>query len=159
MVMSHWNRASVLAFTLILSSCVTHSPQTDRTRLLELHAEVMEAHRKSNVELILRSESEDYVVANRGEVSQPSVELRRGRLGPYLSSTQFREYTDAIAPIVVVSRDGTLGWVIVQVRASGEQISNGGTRQTVSFESAWIELYEKRSNQWFRVGNVSNFKP
>jgi len=162
MVASHWNRTSALALTLFVSACVTHSSSSagaDRSRLLELHAEVMEAHLRGNVELILRSEPEDYVVASRGDVSHPSVQQRRGRLGPYLSSTRFTEYTDVIAPIVVVSRDGTLGWVIVQVRASGEQSGNGEKRETVAFQSAWIELYEKRSNQWFRVGNVSNFKP
>ena len=28
----------------------------------------------------------------------------------------------------------------------------------IQFESAWIELYEKRGGSWRRVGNVSNFK-
>jgi hypothetical protein len=103
----------------------------------------MEAHRRGDVDLILRSEPEDYVVASRGEVSRPSAAQRRGRLGPYLRSTRFSEYTDVIAPIVVVSRDATLGWVIVQVRASGEQIDESGAKRVVAFDSAWIELYEK----------------
>ncbi len=63
------------------------------------------------------------------------------------------------APQVKVSRDGTLGWVIVQVRAAGVQSTAGGGTQPLAFESAWIELYERRGAQWFRVGNVSNFKP
>lgn len=161
-ITSHRSRTLAFALTLFVSGCVTRSSSSaggDRSRLLELHAEVMEAHRRGDVDLLLRSEPDDYVVANRGEVSHPSTEQRRDRLGPYLSSTRFVEYTDVVTPIVVVSQDGTLGWVIVQVRASGEQTDKSGTKEAVAFESAWIELYEKRSNQWLRVGNVSNFKP
>jgi hypothetical protein len=119
----------------------------------------MKAHRLGDVELMLRAESEDYVVANRGEISRPTLEQRRARFGPYLGSTRFDEYVDVAPPTVMVSRDGTLGWVIVQVRARGEQTAASGTKQTITFESAWIELYEKRGNEWLRVGNVSNFKP
>ena len=153
-------QASALACALVVS-CATYPRSTgdDTARLLALHAEVMKAHRLGNVELILRAESQDYVVANRGEISRPTVEQRRARLGPYLGSTRFDEYLDVAPPTVVVSRDGTLGWVIVQVRARGEQTAANGTRQPIAFESVWIELYEKRGTEWLRVGNVSNFKP
>jgi Domain of unknown function (DUF4440) len=130
----------------------------DRARLLELHAEAMEAHRAGDIELLLKAESQEYVVASRGRVSHPTLEDRRAALGPYLRETRFSEYVDVVPPVVKVSRDGTLGWVIVQVRARGEQAGPGGATQPVEFESAWIELYEKLGNEWRRVGNVSNFK-
>ena len=152
--------ASLLTLALFVS-CATHAPVkgNDRARLLALHDEAMEAHRRSDVELMLRAESQDYVVANRGEISRPTVEERRARLGPYLRGIRFDEYRDVAQPTVMVSSDGTLGWVIVQVRARGEQTVDNGTKQPIAFESAWIELYEKRGNDWLRVGNVSNFKP
>ena len=56
-----------------------------------------------------------------------------------------------------VSADGTLGWVIAQVEARGEQGSGAQARQ-VEFVSGWIELYERHHGRWRRVGNVSNFK-
>jgi hypothetical protein len=118
----------------------------------------MEAHRSGNIELLLRDEAQDYVVASRGEISHPTLEERRAFLGPYLRDTRFTEYVDIVPPIVKISRDGTLGWVIVQVRARGEQVVADGTRQPLEFESAWISLYEKRGKEWRRVGNVSNFK-
>ena len=154
------HRAAVLACALFVS-CATQSRSTsdDRTRLLALHAEVMSAHRLSNVELMLRADSQDYVVANRGEISRPTVEERRAQFSRYLGSTRFDEYVDVAPPTVMVSRDGTLGWVIVQVRARGEQTAENGAKKPITFESAWVELYEKRGNEWLRVGNLSNFKP
>jgi hypothetical protein len=64
-----------------------------------------------------------------------------------------------VEPVVTVSADGTLGWVVVQVQARGVQTSKPGETQPLQFVSAWIELYAKREGRWYRVGNVSNFKP
>jgi hypothetical protein len=132
---------------------------SDTEQLLALHEEVLRAHRESNVDLLLAAEQDDYVVANRGEITRPDRKARSEGLGPYLRRTRFSQYVDKVPPIVKVSSDGSLGWVIVQVEARGEQTTSAGTVKPLQFVSAWIELYEKRNGRWFRVGNVSNFKP
>ena len=150
---------SVLAcVTGVLMSCAAVSVDTadDRARLLALHEEAMAAHRKGDVEILLQADAEDFVLASRGEISRPSLEQRRQFLGPYLRGVKFAEYIDVVTPVVHVSADGTAGWVIAQVRASGTEL--GGAKRSLQFESAWIELYEKRGGTWRRVGNVSNFK-
>ena len=141
-----------------LAACASTPPDisSDRSRLLALHEQAMEAHRKGDVDLLLQADDAQFVLASRGEISRPSLEQRRQFLGPYLKRVQFAEYSDVVAPVVHVSADGTAGWVIAQVRARGTEI--GGTGKPVQFESAWIELYEKRGGDWKRVGNVSNFK-
>lgn len=138
---------------------VIATPRSDNQQLLALHEEVMRAHRESDVELLLAAEEDDYVIANRGEITRPDRKSRREGLGPYLARTRFSMYSDKAPPIARVSADGSLGWVIVQVEARGEQTTPGGTVEPVEFVSAWIELYEKRNGRWVRVGNVSNFKP
>src|SRR5688572_15857001 len=149
---------AVACMAAVLMSCamVPFDTASDRARLLALHEEAMEAHRKGDVELLLRADAEDFVLGSRGEISRPSLEQRRQFLGPYLRGVRFAEYVDVVPPVVHVSTDGTAGWVIAQVRARGTEI--GGSGRSVQFESTWIELYEKRGGSWRRVGNVSNFK-
>lgn len=130
-----------------------------REELRALHEKVLRAHRESNVELLLEDEAEDYVVASRGEVTRPTLAERRGFLGPYLRATTFTEYKDLTDPIVTTSADGTLGWVVVQVRARGTQTGEAGEKRPLEFVSAWIELYQKRNGKWYRTGNVSSFRP
>ncbi|HEY7368934.1 MAG TPA: hypothetical protein VIA29_03540 [Thermoanaerobaculia bacterium] len=151
--------AALSAAALFATAAGPTGRADDATRLRALHAKVMEAHRKGEVAMILADDSADNVVVSRGEVLRPTLEERRARLGPYLSSTRFEEYVDVIEPIVKVSSDGTLGWVIVQVRAKGTTTAPDGAKTPVEFVSGWIELYEKRDGTWWRVGNVSNFKP
>jgi hypothetical protein len=142
----------------VVATAVGRAP-SDTEQLLALHEEVLRAHRESNVDLLLAAEEDDYVVANRGEITRPDRKARREGLGPYLRETRFSKYVDKVPPIVKVSSDGSLGWVIVQVEARGEQTTSTGTVKPLEFVSAWIELYEKRNGRWVRVGNVSNFKP
>jgi hypothetical protein len=149
----------MVGFVGLASLCAAlSSAATDAERLKALHEKVIRAHRQNSIGLLLEDESADYVVARRGEVSRPSLAERKARLGPYLQRTTFEEYRDATEPIVTVSADGTLGWVVVQVQARGEQTSADGVKQPLAFTSAWIELYKKLDGRWYRVGNVSNFK-
>lgn len=154
-------RTSALAgIGLIAGACATVGPSTraaDTQELLRLHEQAMQAHRDSDIDLLMASDGDEYVVVSRGEVSRPDAAARKAFLGPYLAATRFSVYRDQVPPIAKVSADGTLGWVIAQVEAKGEQ--KGATRtHNLEFVSAWIELYEKKDGRWQRVGNVSNFK-
>lgn len=130
----------------------------DTRALLALHETTLAAHRQQSVDQLLKDEHDDYVLANRGEISAPTLAERRAVFQPYFATTVFDEYRDLRAPVVKVSTDGSLGWVVAQVCAKGVQQRPDGSTRSVEFESAWIELYEKRAGAWVRIGNVSNFK-
>jgi hypothetical protein len=108
---------------------------------------------------LLAGQADDFILVNRGEISSPSMEQRREFLGPYLAATMFEFYHDALAPIVKISRDGSLGWVIAKVEARGTSATSDGSDVGIEFVAAWIELYERRGHEWIAIGNVSNFAP
>jgi hypothetical protein len=114
---------------------------------------------ESDAALLVADQAPDMIIVNRGEVTRPSLEERRAFFGSYLGRTVFSEYRDLVEPVVKLSNDGSLGWVIVQVGARGVQTAEDGTKEPIGFVSAWVELYEKRDGRWYGVGNVSNFRP
>jgi len=139
---------------LLIAVPTAATENNDKKALLALHQEILDAHKNIGLEAWLDKGVAPYVSANRGVISYPSVEDRKTRFRSYIGSTTFIYYRDMVPPIVRVSTDGTLGWVIVQVQAQGVRAG-----KNYSFQSAWIELYEKRAGQWVNIGNVSNFKP
>ncbi|MGK2858910.1 MAG: hypothetical protein ACSLFQ_17060 [Thermoanaerobaculia bacterium] len=152
----------LLVLVLFLPGCAHQRPADgydDESALLAAHERVLEAHRRGDVEMLLGDAREGFVVANRGAITYPTIEEQRRRLGGYLGRTRFSVYRDQVPPVVKVSADGTLGWVIAQVEAKGEQTADDGTTVPLEFVSAWIELYEKRDGTWVSIGNLSNFKP
>lgn len=132
-----------------------HSPLSEEVRdediLLRMHRDILRYHIENDLDAWMAGESEDYVSANRGAISRPTIDERRGRLQPYLDTTTFSKYEDLVDPVVRVSDDGTLGWVICQVEMAGAQ-----GEEEFSSVWAWVELYAKKDGTWRRVGNVSN---
>jgi hypothetical protein len=131
---------------------------SDVDLLRALHDKTMRAHKESNAGMLVEDQAADMVIVNRGAVARPTLEERRASFGSYLGRTRFSEYRDLIEPIVRVSSDRSLGWVICQISARGVQ-TDQGKDTPMEFVSAWIELYEKRNGRWYGVGNVSNFRP
>jgi hypothetical protein len=159
-------RHLVFVLFLVLTSGITactsmapNSPSSDEHRLLELHEAGLKAHIDRDIDALLAKQAEDFVLLNRGEISLPSRQQRQKFLGPYLAATTFEYYRDTVPPLVKVSRDGTLGWVMAQIEARGMTVTAEGERKPVEFEVAWIELYERRGKEWISIGNASSFKP
>lgn len=129
------------------------------SQLLAAHQQVIQAHLNKDVPTWLDGEADQYLSANRGEITYPTKTERAAMRQPYLEQTEFSEYRDLIPPIIKVSADGTLGWVVAQVKVVGVRTMPDG--QEIAFEAvwAWIELYEKIDGRWLCTGNVSNAKP
>jgi hypothetical protein len=155
-------RAVPLFLSLLFVACTSEVPSSipsDEQQLLELHQDGLTAHMKSDVDMLLAGQADDFVLVNRGDISCPTKEQRRQFLGPYLAATKFEFYRDTVTPIVKISSDGSLAWVIARVEARGISVAADGTEVDIEFEAAWIELYERRGNAWLSIGNVSSFVP
>ncbi len=108
-----------------------------------MHGNILEAHRAGDVGAWMATETDTVVSANRGEVSFSSATERRAGRDRYLSSTTFSVYQDLRPPLVMVSEDGTLGWVIAEVEIKGMHSSEGMADEPVEGIWAWVEFYEK----------------
>jgi hypothetical protein len=133
--------------------------EAEKRKLLALHEEFKAAHVRGDADTILQRLAEDYVRVGRGEVTQPEHGDMASRMEDYLGRTTFSEYRDLRPPIVRVSDDGTLGWVIVELQARGVQVGPEGEEEPLEFVCAWISLFEKRDGEWVTTGDVSTFRP
>lgn len=152
----HYGRMSRSGAILLFTACSAGQTADDPVAdLLGMHEQVLEAHRTGDVGLWLSMESDAYVSANGGRITSPTLAERRAMREPYLSSTTFDVYRDLSDPVVEVSPDGQLGWVIAQVEVKGTQTTDS-TTTPIDDVWAWIELYRRIDGEWKVVGNVSN---
>ena len=133
--------------------------QEQTEQLLAAHQQVIQAHLEKDVPGWLDGEADNYISANRGQIAYPSKADRAAMRKPYLEQTEFSEYRDLVPPIVKISEDGTLGWLIAQVKVVGVRTMPNGQTFKIDAVWAWIELYEKIDGRWLNIGNLSNEKP
>jgi hypothetical protein len=149
-------RPEWLLLLLVSSGASAQEESLDRARLLQLHADLIRAHVEGHVDLWMSVEAEGYTSVNRGRVTFPSLTERREQRGAYLDATSFTTYRDLREPIVRVSRDGSLGWLIAEVEIAGATTQPDDEHRAFREVWAWIELYEKIDGEWRLVGNASN---
>ena len=99
------------------------------------------------------------MLQKRAAATQSGKEKKDTMREPYLASTSFRTYRDLRSPVIRVSDDGSLGWLIAEVEVQGTQIGEEGVETPVDAVWAWIELYQRDGEDWRLVGNVSNRRP
>jgi len=146
-----------LFLLMLLTATANAERSEDIAEILAAHAAILQAHRDNDVDLLMNGAAEEYTLVTRGEVVYPTIGERAARFAEYFGMTEFSKYEDSIPPIVQVSEDGSLAWLIARVSVSGIQ-TVGEQEHSLDFVSAWIELYEKRDGHWVQTGNVSNFK-
>jgi ketosteroid isomerase-like protein len=162
-----WMVWTVLSFLVLVTATENASADetagqpanVDAEAILKIHQDLLAAHLSNDASGVLAAESEDPVVVTRGEVLFPTRDDRKQMFEGYLASTEFEQYRDLIDPIVRVSEDGTLGWLICQVEIVGRHKGISGDAAKLNSVWAWVELYEKRDGRWLRIGEVSNVRP
>jgi hypothetical protein len=89
-------------------------------------------------------------------MTYPGCEETLERFRAYLGNTTFTRYEDASEPIIHVSADATMGWVLVQVHITG--VDSEGQANEAEFDAtwSWVSIFEKRKGEWLRAANVSN---
>lgn len=124
-----------------------------RAELVALHEASVEAHLRGDAGFFAEDLVEDYVVVSGAEIVRPTAEEVRQQFESYLSSTEFQRYETTDGPIVGVSDDGSVGWIITAVEVEGT-VADGSP---LAFRSAWLSLYRRVDGQsWSMVANVSN---
>jgi hypothetical protein len=132
--------------------------ERQRAELLQVHRNVREAHFNTNVDLLLDRASDELIYVRDGKIARQSKADMREFFSGYFRNAKYYEWDDIEPPIVHVSQDASMGWMITNVRVRRTQ-STSTTPETVEFVYAGMSTYEKRGGRWMEVANVSTFEP
>ena len=142
--------------------CATAHPSPDlekeKAELLRRHTLDREAHFKTDVDLLMENAPEEFIAVSRGKISRSSKADARKMFIGYFRDAKYYEWDDLEEPIVRVSNDASMAWMIVRTRIRRVQKAADGTEKEEKAIYAGIMTYEKRDGHWVRVANVSTFE-
>ena len=132
--------------------------EQEKARLLQLHERALRAHLENDAQAFLAAyASQWYDVRTTGirlrtkEEALPSIER-------YFQRTHFWEITELVAPIIHLSTDASMAWVIGDMRVRATQEVSEEQERDFSFRCAWVSIYEKHEGEWTQVVDASSFQ-
>ena len=151
------------AFTLLLfvacAASASAEPSADlekeKAELLRIHKSDREAHFKTDVDRLLENSPEEIISVGRGKINRSSKDDARKMFTGYFRDAKYYEWDDMEEPIIHISNDASMAWMITRTRVRRVQKKADGAEQEEKFVYAGIMTYEKRDGRWVRVANVS----
>jgi hypothetical protein len=132
--------------------------EQEKARLLQLHESTLRAHFEHDAQAFLAPYAAQwYDVRNTGirlrtkEEALPAIEQ-------YFKRTRFADISEITAPIIHISADASMAWVIGAIRVRATQDGPDGQARDFSFRCSWVSVYEKQAGAWAQVVDASSFQ-
>ena len=127
--------------------------------MLRGHQSDREAHFKTDADRLITQSLDEMFMVGQGKIQRAKKEDRLKFFANYFKGAKYYEWDNIEEPIVRVSNDGSMAWMITRVKVRRVQPDANGKEQETKFVYAGIMTYEKRSGVWMKVANVSTFEP
>ncbi len=132
--------------------------EKEKAELLKMHQISRKAHFETNAEMLLQDQGKDFISVSDGKIKKPKLEESKTFFKAYFKDVKYFAWDNLEPPIIQVSKDATMAWVIVRVKVHRIQKQPTGADREISFIYAGIETYEKQKGKWVKTANVSTFE-
>jgi hypothetical protein len=151
----------VLFLVMVTLGACAPRPDTDadRAAILRLLAMAQTAHLDKRADLLVASFADSFLNISRGAVSAHTREEYRARFQAYFDRSRFLEWADLALPIIRISPDGQMAYVIVQKRVRVSAMDSVGVPRLEHTVFAWLEVYQKQAGQWTLMALASTDRP
>ncbi|MCM3904320.1 MAG: hypothetical protein ND866_21710 [Pyrinomonadaceae bacterium] len=159
-------KSLITILLFVISSSLAHAQtqtpvdlEKEKAELLRLHKVDREAHFKTDVDLLQQSSPEEFISVSEGKIYRTNKAAERKQFEGYFRGAKYYEWDDIEEPIISISRDGSMAWMVTRIRVRRTQKDAAGVETERKFIYAGIMTYEKKAGKWVRIANVSTFEP
>jgi len=145
--------STILKLPLEVVSAPAPDLAAEKDALLELHRAGIRAHIELDADAIARDHGDDFASAYRGRIDRMTRAEARQFFTDYFQGATYPQYEDLEPPIIRVSDDASMAWILSRTRV--RRVKDGKER---TFVYAGMMVFEKRDGRWIRVGNASTFE-
>lgn len=132
------------------------APELDEVELLRLHRNLLAAHCLGDADMMAELTASPATIISGGTVSDVLREDVQKVFTNTFARRQYTGYRETKKPQVTVSASGDIGWVNVQVNASGILTEDNSS---FSEDWAWTITAKKIDGHWVMAGNTANRRP
>lgn len=151
---------SICSFMLILSACGKElNKNSAYIELQSLQKQQQEAHLTGNAELLVSIFAEDFMNIDSGMINTPTKEQATVRFQSYFDRVEFIAWDNIEEPVINISKDETMAYVIVQKFVHLKIPQPDGSEIESKTNFVWMEVWEKMDGTWKMKAIASTDKP
>jgi len=132
---------------------------TAMNELLVLHNKARADHFNRDAAGLVEGFADDYASIGAGKITRPTKEASLERFKSYFGNSTFLEWDDITPPVIKVSNDATMGYMIVHKRVRLLSKGGDGRETEVTEVYAWVALHRKINGIWQLTGIASTNTP
>lgn len=129
------------------------------SELLQLHEQQRDAHFNRDAKLLVSKFADDFISVSAGKIARPTREQSLNRFQTYFNRSSFVEWDDIAPPVIKISKDASMAYVIVHKRVRLKAADENGLSQEQTTIFAWMETYEKQNGKWMMTAIASTNEP
>lgn len=149
----------MIALSLVVMACRQQVDiEAEQRELLNVHETDRRAHFATDADLLLSHSSNEFIMVAAGRIDTTDPPRMREQFGRYFDGATYYAWDDLNPPIVRISKDGTMAWMITRLNVHRVQRDSTGAERERRFVYAGIMTYEKLDGKWLRTANVSTFE-
>jgi len=122
--------------------------EVDREAILKAYEGIREAHLKHDGKAFLAPYDAEWLRVSDGEVAKQTKAGELPKVQKYLDGVKFEELKELEPPRIKISGDGTMAWFVGHVRVRATEKDAKGRVKRLDFESAWVNVWEKKAEGW-----------
>jgi hypothetical protein len=150
--------AVIFLFALPSAAQELDAQRNVKAELLALHSADRRDHLERNVDSLLARIAWPLFDVRKGKISRTSRDEMRSRFADYFRRAEFSAWDDVEPPVVRVSPDGKMAWMIFRVRIAYTETQPSGKRTKQDSIIAWMSAYEKQNGKWLLTAVTSTFE-
>jgi len=132
---------------------------TAMNEISDLLKQARVAHFTRNAKLLVSTFADDFTNIAGGKITKPVREASITRFQKYLDNSTFIEWDDIAPPVIKVSDDASMAYVLVHKKVRLLAKDESGKEQEETEIFAWIEVYRKIKGDWKLTAVVSTNTP
>jgi hypothetical protein len=128
--------------------------ERDKAAILDLYETTRRGHLEGDAALLLAQYAPQWDDLRSGSVVARTIDGERARIAGQLTGMRYLAWDDVAPPRVEVSADGTMAWLLGEIRARAVQTLPDGSEREIAYRCAWLQVYARRDGRWEAIVNA-----
>jgi hypothetical protein len=128
--------------------------EREKAEILRLYETTRQGHLEGDAAKLLAQYARRWDDLRDGRVVVRSIDEEHQRMAELLGGLRYLEWDSVNPPRVEVSSDGTMAWLLGEIRAKAIQTQPDGAEREIAYRCAWLQVYARRDGRWAAIVNA-----